>query len=80
MAESTSELLERYKQEVESSLKWREERFDPIWRESIDFYRSRPPGFQDYDNCENRIQVNLIHSTVNIIVANTLLRYRSRTL
>ena len=74
MAESTADLLERYKQEVESSLKWREERFDPIWREAIDFYRQRPPGYDEHD-CEHKIQVNLIHSTVNIIVANTLLRY-----
>lgn len=62
---SHSELLRDYNQRLQSSKRWRkDEAYDAVWRRLVDLYRGK--HFNNYSD-EDRILVNMVFATVNVI-------------
>jgi hypothetical protein len=70
---SNSDLLARYRKKIVSSKRWRkEESYDETWKRLIDMYRGR---HYEYFTDEDRILVNMIFSTVNVIAPSISVNY-----
>lgn len=70
---SNSDLLARYRKKIVASKRWRkEESFDETWKRLVDMYRGR---HYEYFTDEDRILVNMIFSTVNVIAPSISVNY-----
>lgn len=70
---SNSELLARYRKKITASRRWRkEESYDETWKRLVDMYRGR---HYEYFTEEDRILVNMIFSTVNVIAPSISVNY-----
>ena len=62
---SHSDLLNDYRQRLDSSKRWRkDEGYDAVWRRLVDLYKGRQ--FSEYSE-EDRVLVNMVFATVNVI-------------
>ncbi len=62
---SHSDFLKDYNQRLQASKRWRkDEAYDSVWRRLVDLYRGKQ--FNSYSE-EDRILVNLVFATVNVI-------------
>lgn len=62
---SAAERLKQYQQRLDASKRWRkEDGYDAVWRRLNDLYRGR--HYEHYTN-EDRLLVNVVFSTVNVI-------------
>lgn len=70
---SNSELLARYRKKITASRRWRkEESYDETWKRLVDLYRGR---HYEYFTDEDRILVNMVFSTVNVIAPSISVNY-----
>lgn len=70
---SNSELLKDYRQRLESSKRWRkEDGYDAVWRRLVDLYKGKQ--FNSYSE-EDRVLVNMVFSTVNVIAPSIAVNY-----
>ena len=70
---SNSELLKNYRQQLESSKRWRkEDGYDAVWRRLVDLYKGKQ--FDSYTE-EDRVLVNMVFSTVNVIAPSIAVNY-----
>ncbi len=70
---SNSELLKDYAQRLESSKRWRkDEGYDAVWRRLVDVYKGKQ--FDSY-SAEDRVLVNMVFSTVNVIAPSIAVNY-----
>lgn len=69
--------LKTYQGELENSKRWRKKWFEDQWRLYRDMYAHRDPLFCDAMDPHDgeRVQVNYVNSTLNVIMASTLHRY-----
>lgn len=70
---SNSDILSRYKNKIVSSKKWRkEESYDETWKRLNDLYRGR---HYEYFTDEDRVLINMVFSTVNVISPSISVNY-----
>lgn len=70
---SNTELLKDYRQRLESSKRWRkEDGYDAVWRRLVDLYKGKQ--FNSYSE-EDRVLVNMVFSTVNVIAPSIAVNY-----
>jgi len=70
---SNNEILARYRKKITASRRWRkEESYDETWKRLVDMYRGR---HYEYFTDEDRILVNMIFSTVNVIAPSISVNY-----
>jgi hypothetical protein len=70
---SASDQLKVYRQRIDASRQWRkQEGFDAIWRRMLDLYRGR--HYENYSD-EDRLLVNIVFSTVNVIAPSVSVNY-----
>lgn len=59
--------LKKYRQQIETSLKWRKDNFDDTWRDMIDLYRNRPWDKIDKQDYPKNLSLAIGFSTINVI-------------
>lgn len=65
-ADSRKDLLKRYRDRVAQSAKWRkQDGYDKSWKKFTDLYRGK--HFLNVDCEEDRIAVNLVFATINVV-------------
>lgn len=70
---SNSIIFSRYKDKILSSKKWRkEESYDATWKRLVDLYRGRQ---YEYFTDEDRVLINMVFSTVNVISPSISVNY-----
>lgn len=70
---SNSDLLARYRKKLTASRRWRkEESYDETWKRLVDLYKGK---HYEYFTDEDRILVNMIFSTVNVIAPSISVNY-----
>ena len=70
---SNSDLLKDYRQRLDSSKRWRkDEGYDSVWRRLVDLYKGKQ--FDGYSD-EDRVLVNMVFSTVNVIAPSIAVNY-----
>lgn len=70
---SNTDLLKDYRQRLDSSKRWRkEEGYDAVWRRLVDLYKGR--HFDTYSE-DDRVLVNMVFSTVNVIAPSIAVNY-----
>lgn len=70
---SNGELLKDYRQRLDSSKRWRkEDGYDAVWRRLVDLYKGKQ--FDSYSE-EDRVLVNMVFSTVNVIAPSIAVNY-----
>lgn len=70
---SSQDQLKEYRQRIETSKRWRkEEGYDATWKRLVDLYRGRQ---YDYYSEEDRMLVNVVFSTVNVIAPSISVNY-----
>lgn len=70
---SNNDILARYRKKLTASKRWRkEESYDETWKRLVDLYRGR---HYEYFTDEDRILVNMVFSTVNVIAPSISVNY-----
>ena len=70
---SNSELLKDYCERLNASKRWRkDEGYDAVWRRLVDLYKGKQ--FDSYSE-EDRVLVNMVFSTVNVIAPSIAVNY-----
>jgi hypothetical protein len=70
--------LKRYRQQIETSMKWRKDNFDQTWRDMIDLYKNKILG--DDEDFDDNVSLAIGFSTINVIYPSVSLNRPKVTL